>query len=98
MHAVGLLNADDGGSRQSILITNNEVSVNEAAELRERGLKPGDADWEAQGIFQHVTRRRVEAAITGLTPGGEPVPGEYIGTGLPMADGLVENAEFFGLF
>ena len=97
MHAVALLNAEDGGRRQSILITNNEVSVNEAEALASRGLKPGDPSWEGQGIFHHVTRPRVEAAISGVTPAGAPVAGDYLGTGLPISDGLVENAEFFEL-
>jgi adenine-specific DNA-methyltransferase len=97
MHAVALLNAEDGGSRRSILVTNNEVSVGEAKQLREQCLKPGDPEWESLGIFQRVTRPRIEAAVSGLTPDKEPVAGEYIGSGLPIADGLEENVEFLDL-
>jgi adenine-specific DNA-methyltransferase len=94
-HAVARLNRQDGGRRQSILVTNNEVSADEAKAMRERGLYPGDPEWEALGIFEHVTRPRIEAAITGLTPGGEPVKGDYKFTDeFPMAEGFEENVEF----
>jgi adenine-specific DNA-methyltransferase len=97
-HAVMRLNRQDGGHRQSILVTNNEVSVDESMVLRGRGLRPGDPEWEALGIFEHITRPRVEAAITGRTPGGEPIAGEYKFTdGFPMADGFEENASFLEL-
>lgn len=95
-HAVALLNAEDGGSRQSILVTNNEVSVEEAEALRSAGHRHGDAAWEALGIFHHVTRPRIEAAITGKTHLGEPISGEYL-DGQAMADGFPENIEFFDL-
>lgn len=95
-HAVALLNSRDGGKRQAILVTNNEVSVSEASALRSKGLRPGDSDWETQGIFQQFTKPRLEAAITGLTHDGTPVRGEYLG-GDPFEDGLEENAEFFNL-
>ena len=95
-HAVVRLNRQDGGQRRSISVTNNEVSADEADELRGRGLKPGDADWEAFGIFEHVTRPRVAAAVSGRTPDGGPVKGEYKFTDpSPMADGFAENVEFF---
>jgi len=95
-HAVALLNQEDGGSRQSILVTNNEVSSAEADMLRERGLRPGDKGWERLGIFEQITRPRVTAAITGRTPEGDLVDGEYVGN-VPMADGFEENLEFFEL-
>jgi adenine-specific DNA-methyltransferase len=97
-HAVARLNRQDGGRRQSIMITNNEVSVDEAKELRARGLRPGDPEWEAVGIFQHITRPRVEAAITGRTPDGDPIAGDYKFTDeFPIADGFEENVEFLEL-
>lgn len=94
-HAVARLNKQDGGRRQCILVTNNEVSVEEAATLRRQGHRPGDPEWEALGIFEHITRPRVEAAITGRTPDGEPIKGDYKFTDeFPMADGFEENAAF----
>ena len=40
-HAVTRLNRQDGGRRQSIMVTNNEVSADEAKELREPGSPAG---------------------------------------------------------
>ncbi len=97
-HAVARLNHQDAGRRQSITVTNNEVADAEAKALRSRGLRPGDPGWEALGIFEHITRPRVTAAITGQTPEGSPVTGEYRFTDeFPMADGFEENVEFFEL-
>jgi len=97
-HAVARLNRQDGGRRQSIMVTNNEVSADEARALRSRGHRPGDTDWEALGIFEHVTRPRVTAAITGRTPDGEPLTGDYKFTDeFPMAEGFEENAAFLEL-
>jgi len=97
-HAVMRLNKQDGGQRRSILVTNNEVSVSEHKALRERGLRPGDAAWERWGICEYVTKPRITAAITGRTPGGDPIKGDYKFTDeFPMADGFEENVEFFTL-
>jgi len=97
-HAVARLNRQDGGSRRSIVVTNNEVSDAEAKRLAGEGHSPGDAEWEALGIFDHVTRPRIDAAITGITPEGEPVKGDYKFTDeFPMAEGFEENVEFVEL-
>ena len=63
LHAVNLLNAEDGGKRRCILVTNNEVSESEAKSLTERGFKPGDEQWEALGIARHVTWPRTVCSI-----------------------------------
>jgi adenine-specific DNA-methyltransferase len=97
-HAVMRLNRQDRGRRQSIMVTNNEVSVDEAKGLRTKGLRPGDPGWEALGIFQHITRPRVTAAITGSTPEGKPIKGDYrFADEFPMAEGFDENAAFLEL-
>jgi adenine-specific DNA-methyltransferase len=97
-HSVMRLNKQDGGKRQCISVTNNEVGADEQVALREQGLRPGDPEWEAFGICEHITKARVEAAITGKTPEGEPIKGDYKFTDeFPMADGFRENAEFFTL-
>ncbi len=76
-------------------VTNNEVAADEHLKLRKLGLRPGDPDWEQWGICDHITKPRVKAAITGQTPDGEPIKGDYKFTDeFPMADGLEENAEF----
>jgi adenine-specific DNA-methyltransferase len=97
-HAVMRLNKQDGGRRQCISITNNEVTADEQKRLREQGLRPGDSDWEKWGICDYITKPRVQAAITGKTPNGEAINGDYKFTDeFPMADGFNENAEFFTL-
>lgn len=97
-HAVMRLNRQDGWRRQCISVTNNEVAADEQKALREQGLRPGDAEWEKHGICDYITKPRVAAAITGTTPEGEPIKGDYKFTDeFPMADGFEENAEFFTL-
>jgi adenine-specific DNA-methyltransferase len=98
LHAVMRLNVQDGGCRRSILVTNNEVASSEQMALREKGLRPGDPEWERFGICDYITKPRVEAAITGKTPDGTPIEGDYKFTDeFPMSDGFEENAEFFTL-
>jgi adenine-specific DNA-methyltransferase len=97
-HAVMRLNRQDDGRRQCISVTNNEVAADEQTLLRKQGLRPGDPDWERSGICEHITKPRVEAAITGKTPGGELVDGEYKFTDeFAMSEGFEENAQFFTL-
>lgn len=97
-HAVMRLNRQDEGRRQCISVTNNEVAADEQKTLREQSLRPGDAEWEKYGICDFITKPRVAAAITGKTPKGVPIKGEYKFTDeFPMADGFEANAEFFTL-
>ena len=79
-------------------MTNNEVGADEQKALREKGLRPGDPEWEQWGIFEYITKPRIEAAITGKTPDGQPIQGNYKFTDeFPMADGFDENVTFFRL-
>jgi len=97
-HAVMRLNRQDGGQRQCISVTNNEVAVDEQKALQEEGLRAGDPQWERWGICDHITKPRIEAAIIGRTPEGERIKGDYKFTDeFPMSDGFEENAEFFTL-
>ncbi len=97
-HALMRLNRQDGGRRQAIVVTNNEVSADEAKSLTMRGLRDGDPEWEAWGIFEKVTRPRITAAVTGRTPDGTLVKGDYKFTDeFPMAEGFEENVEFMKL-
>jgi len=97
-HAVMRLNRQDGGRRQCISVTNNEVASDEQTALRKAGLRPGDLDWEKWGICEYITKPRIAAAITGNTPEGKKIEGDYKFTDeFPMAEGFAENAEFFTL-
>lgn len=97
MHAVNLLNAEDGGHRRCIMVTNNEVSDAEAKEMSKCGLKPGDEEWEKLGIARYVTWPRTVCSIEGHDVNGNPLKGNYIGSDIPMADGFKANAAFFKL-
>lgn len=97
-HAVMRLNKQDGGRRQCISVTNNEVSAEEQRKLRRAGLRPGDPEWESLGICDYITKPRLVSAITGKTPDGQLVQGNYRFTDkFAMADGFEENAAFFTL-
>jgi adenine-specific DNA-methyltransferase len=97
-HAVMRLNKQDGGNRQSISVTNNEVGADESTELRKENHRPGDLEWEERGICNFITKPRIEAAISGKTPDGAPIAGDYKYTDeFPMADGFAESVEFFTL-
>lgn len=97
-HAVMRLNKQDGGRRQCISVTNNEVSADEHRRLRESGLRPGDPEWEALGICDYITKPRVESAITGRTPDRHAIEGDYkFADKFPMAQGFKQNTEFFTL-
>jgi adenine-specific DNA-methyltransferase len=97
-HAVFRLNRQDGGRRRSIMVTNNEVSEDEAKALRRSGHRPGDHEWEQFGIAEYITKPRITAAVTGRTPDGEPIKGDYkFSDEFPMAEGFAENVEFFDL-
>lgn len=77
LHAVNLMNAIDGGQRRCILVTNNEVSAEEAETLRGRGLQPGDDEWETLGICRSVTWPRSKYTILGKRDDGTALAGEY---------------------
>lgn len=95
MHAVNLLNAEDGGHRKCVMVTNNEVSESESKELSEKGYHPGDEEWEEQGIAKHVTWPRTVCTINGVNVNGEPLKGNYLDSDIPMADGFDANVKYF---
>lgn len=99
LHAVNLLNAEDGGHRRCIMVTNNEVSADEAKMLKDKGYQPGDAEWEKLGIAHYVTWPRTVCSIEGHDVNGNPLKGDYLGSEPPMhmADGFKANAAFFKL-
>lgn len=97
LHAVNLLNAEDGGHRRCIMVTNNEVSADEAKALTAQGYQPGDEEWEKLGIARYVNWPRTVCSIEGHDINGNPLKGNYIGSDFPMSDGFKVNAAFFKL-
>lgn len=77
LHAVNLLNAEDGGHRRCILVTNNELSADEAKSLAKQGYKPGDIIWNESGIARSVTWPRTVCSIKGNDVHGVPLTGDY---------------------
>jgi len=98
LHAVNLLNAEDGGNRRCIMVTNNEVSEQEAKTLTKQGFKPGDEEWERLGIARYVNWPRTVCSIEGHDVNGQPLKGEYLGTDhRQMKEGFESNCVFFKL-
>lgn len=77
LHAVNLLNAVDGGRRRCIMVTNNEVSAEEADALILQGQQPGDDEWNKLGICRYVTWPRTHCAIKGVDINGQLLAGNY---------------------
>lgn len=77
LHAVNLLNALDNGKRSCILVTNNEVSAEEAKELAKKGIRKGDPEWESLGIAKYVTWPRTVCSIEGKDYQGNALKGNY---------------------
>src|SRR3546814_16522419 len=97
-HAVMRLNRQDGGARQSISVTNNEVAAEEQNALRLAALRPGDADWEKWGICDYITKTRLAAALSGERADGVLVKEEYrFGDIFHLMEGWEENDDFLTL-
>ena len=102
LHAVNLLNTEDNGHRRSIMVTNNEVSYDEARRLTTQGFQPGDPEWEKLGIARYVTWPRTVCSIEGHDVNGNPLKGDYLandadGNPIPMSQGFKANCEYFKL-
>jgi adenine-specific DNA-methyltransferase len=97
LHATALLNAEDVGRRQCVLVTNNEVDAEQTVLLNADDVFRGDPEFEAHGIYDRATRPRITAAITGERPDGKPVEGTYQDSEREFAEGFEENVEFFRL-
>ncbi|MBR1652334.1 MAG: site-specific DNA-methyltransferase [Alloprevotella sp.] len=78
LHAVNLLNAEDGGHRRCIMVTNNEIGEPKEKELHPQGLRPGDEEWERWGIARYVNWPRTKCSILGTDVNGLPIEGNYL--------------------
>jgi len=93
LHATCLLNAEDGGNRQCILVTNNEVSEKVANELQEKDIFPGNPKFEEHGICESVTWPRCKFAVQGKRDDGTILQGEYL-NGRKLSEGFEENIQY----
>lgn len=78
LHAVNLLNKEDGGHRRCIMVTNNEIGEPKEKELLPQGIHPGDDEWEKWGIARYVNWPRTKCSILGVDVNGKPIEGDYI--------------------
>lgn len=101
LHAVNLLNKEDGGHRRCICVTNNEVSSTEQDTLKKKGLVPGDQEWEKYGIARYITWPRICCTILGKDSLGNDLKGDYYSFGseeaLRMSDGFESNVMYYKL-
>ena len=95
-HATALLNAEDGGARRCVIVTNNEVMEKTAKNLNKEGLFPGDAEFEKHGICESAAWPRCKCATQGHRDDGAQLQGSYL-DGRQMKDGFSENLEYFRL-
>jgi adenine-specific DNA-methyltransferase len=86
LEAVIRLNSRDHGTRRCILVTNNEVGSKEIKTLTKAGYRHGDAEWEAKGVHEYVTKPRITSVVTGVKPDGST-----------HDDTVAANVEFFTL-
>ena len=77
LHAVNLLNAEDGGNRRCVMVTNNEVSEEEEARLKRAGYHPGQDEWDKWGIARYVNWPRTKCSILGVDVNNNPINGTY---------------------
>lgn len=97
LHAVNLLNNIDGGKRRCILVTNNEVSNDEAKILEKKGFKPGDEEWENHGVAREITWPRTICSIKGVDINGKKLKSKYVINQKDMSKGLRSNVAYFKL-
>ena len=77
LNAVNLLNGADGGNRQCVIVTNNEVSDDESLQLAAQGFQPGNDEWDRHGICRSVTWPRSKFTILGKRDDGSMLTGDY---------------------
>ncbi|WP_249704715.1 site-specific DNA-methyltransferase [Bacillus zhangzhouensis] len=78
LNALSLLNYSDGGNRQCILVTNNEVSEEEGRALDKLGLFQGNPSREEHGICKTVTFPRCKYILNGEREDGSQLEGKYV--------------------
>ena len=77
LHAVNLLNVEDGGHRRCVMVTNNEVSADEEEILKREGYHPGQDEWDKWGIARYVNWPRTKCSILGMDINNNPIDGTY---------------------
>lgn len=102
LHATSLINAQHGGTRRCIMVSNNELGEKVAAALNKKGIFLGEAEFERHGICDGVTLPRSKFALLGRRDDGTALKGNYLELeaapkSIKWADGFNENLEYFRL-
>ena len=98
--ATCLLNAEDGGTRTSIVITSNELGETREKQLLKAKVRPGSEEWEAEGICRSITWPRCKYSVIGKRDDGTVLDGEYLVSAqgrdekLKLSDGFEENIAY----
>ncbi len=97
-----LINAQLGGSRRCILVSNNEPGEKVARKLAREGIFPGDPNFENVGVAERVMWPRVKYSINGKRDDGTALQGKYLelkgySSGFSWSSGFSENIEYFRL-
>jgi adenine-specific DNA-methyltransferase len=100
LHATCLLNAQDGGCRTSVVVTNNEVGEQRERQLLKARVRPGSDEWESEGICRSITWPRCKYAIQGKRDDNTDLEGEYLvkregqTENLRLSNGFEENVAY----
>lgn len=70
-HAIAAMNAEDGGNRRAIVVTNNELSKADRQVAVAAGHRAGDPEWEAMGVFEAKTKPRLLNAFAETSANAE---------------------------
>ena len=102
LHALALINAQLGGFRRAILVSNNEPGEKKAKQLERSGLFLGDPAYENEGICESVTWPRCKHVINGKRDDGTTLTGKYLGLSsegneMKLSDGLQRIKVYFRL-
>ncbi|MEZ5229760.1 MAG: hypothetical protein R2710_24810 [Acidimicrobiales bacterium] len=92
-----VLNRQDGSRHQSLLVTNNEVSLEDSISMRQEGIRP-DLLNGSLSAYSNTSRAANRGCGHGQDARREPINGDYKFTDeFPMAEGFEENVEFVEL-
>lgn len=97
LHAVNLINAKDGGNRQCVMITNNELSRYDRIDLSKAGKDETDDEWQNRGVARYITWPRTLCTINGVDLLGNPLVGTYKNSEVKMSDGFLTNVVYYRL-
>lgn len=95
-HSTALLNAEIGGNRRCILVTNNEVTEKKEKTLALEGHFPGDPEFERYGVAESVAWPRCKTSVLGRREDGSLLEGDYL-NGRHLQEGFAENIEYLRL-